>query len=30
VLAKEELEQSDVPSPLDVQRFLDRLRESSG
>jgi tetratricopeptide (TPR) repeat protein len=30
VLAKEELEQSDVPSPLDVQRFLDRLMESSG
>lgn len=30
VLAKEELEQSDVPPPLDVQRFLDRLRESSG
>lgn len=30
VLAKDELEQSDVPSPLDVQRFLDRLMESSG
>jgi tetratricopeptide (TPR) repeat protein len=30
VLAKEELEQSDVPSPLDVQRFLDRLMESAG
>jgi tetratricopeptide (TPR) repeat protein len=30
VLAKEELEQSDVPSPIDVQRFLDRLMESSG
>lgn len=29
VLAKEELEQSDVPSPLDVQRFLDRLMEST-
>ncbi len=29
VLAKEELEQSDVPAPLDVQRFLDRLMESS-
>lgn len=30
VLAKEELEQSDVPPPLDVERFLERLRESSG
>jgi tetratricopeptide (TPR) repeat protein len=30
VLAKDELEQSDVPAPLDVQRFLDRLMESSG
>lgn len=30
VLAKEELEQSDVPAPLDVQKFLDRLMESSG
>jgi tetratricopeptide (TPR) repeat protein len=28
-LAKDELEQSDVPPPLDVQRFLDRLMESS-
>ncbi|MCX4246848.1 hypothetical protein [Paraliomyxa miuraensis] len=28
VLAKDEFEQSDVPPPLDVQRFLDRLRES--
>lgn len=30
VLAKDEFEQSDVPPPLDVQRFLDRLQESSG
>lgn len=29
VLAKDEFEQSDVPAPLDVQRFLDRLVESS-
>ncbi|MCA9706771.1 MAG: hypothetical protein KDK70_13045 [Myxococcales bacterium] len=29
VLAKDELESSDVPSPIDVQRFLDRLMESS-
>ena len=29
LLAKEEFEQSDIPPPLDVQRFLDRLMESS-
>lgn len=30
VLAKDEFESADVPAPIDVQRFLDRLMESSG
>lgn len=29
VLAKDEFESADVPAPIDVQRFLDRLMESS-
>jgi len=29
VLARDEFEESDIPSPIDVQRFLDRLVESS-
>ncbi len=30
VLARDEFEQTEVPAPIDVQRFLDRLSESAG